>query len=287
MNIQFTNLFNVEFVPTGHFYSAVPSIETRTDYACSWEERRLVKSLPGITIDEEAEQAHLDRIATTARSCSFPQHKTEGWRYYFENPAYSYGDSLSLHAMLLHLKPKQVIEVGSGYSSAMMLDTNEKWLSGSTALTFIEPYPDLLKSLFKNEDYQKHTIREEGVQETPLDLFLSLEADDILFIDSTHVSKLGSDVNRLFLEIIPALHPGVCVHVHDICWPFNYPPQWLQEGRAWNEAYLLQALLQHNTRYKIEYFSDHALRTRTDWVAKEAPLLERNPGAHIWFKINK
>ena len=245
----------------------------------------MATSIQGIFIDNSAQKNHLERIKNASIDCPFPKNKTEGWRYFFENPTYSYGDALSLHAMLLYLRPKQVVEVGSGFSSAMMLDTNDKWLFGATSFSFIEPYPELLKSLFTSNDVERHTIREEGVQQTPLSVFSSLEAGDILFIDSTHVSKLGSDVNRLFLEIIPRLHQGVWVHVHDIFWPFDYPPDWLHEGRAWNEAYLLQALLLHNPRYRIEYFSDYALRNRMDWVVKEVPLVARNPGAHIWFQI--
>jgi|ERR1041384_1342521 hypothetical protein len=44
----------------------------------------------------------------------------------------------------------------------------------------------------------------------------------------------------------PALKvaPGVYVHFHDVCFPFEYPEEWMCQGRAWNEAYLLRAFLQ-------------------------------------------
>ena len=84
-----------------------------------------------------------------------------------------------------------------------------------------------------------------------VDTFKSLEKDDILFVDSSHVSKVGSDTHYLFFEVMPTLSSGVLVDVHDIFWPFEYPADWIREGRAWNEAYLLRAFLSFNPAFKI------------------------------------
>jgi hypothetical protein len=74
----------------------------------------------------------------------------------------------------------------------------------------------------------------------------------VLFIDSSHVSKVGGDVNFLFLEVLPRLRPGVIVHLHDVFLPAEYPRDWVVEkGRFWTEQYLLQAFLTFNDAWEI------------------------------------
>ena len=90
------------------------------------------------------------------------------------------------------------------------------------------------------------------VQESPDSVFLDLEPSDILFIDGSHITKTGSDVNHLFLRILPRLPKGVIVHIHDICLPFEYPQYWSQEVYCyWNEQYVLAALLANSTKYEV------------------------------------
>ena len=112
------------------------------------------------------------------------------------------------------------------------------------------------------------TIHETIVQNLPIELFTTLEANDILFIDSSHVLKLGSDVSLLFLEVLPRLRPGVVVHIHDIATSFEYPLEWYEEGRAWNEAPALRAFLAFNQAYEILYFCDYMNRFQTEAVAR-------------------
>ncbi len=128
----------------------------------------------------------------------FRAQKTAGMRYYFENPAYSYSDAILLHCMLRHVRPKRIIEIGSGFSSCATLDTNEIFFDNAIATTFIEPFPALLLSLITEEDRKRITIIPRRLQDVDLAEFAQLEAGDILFIDSTHVSKVNSDVNRIF-----------------------------------------------------------------------------------------
>lgn len=111
-----------------------------------------------------------------------------------------------------------------------------------------------------------------------------MEANDILFIDSTHVSKVNSDVNRLFFEILPRLKSGVYIHLHDIFYPFTYPNQWLQEKRSWNEAYILHAFLQFNTNFKIIFFNTCLNYLYPDDFAKILPLSQNNTGGSIWIQ---
>ena len=158
---------------------------------------------------------------------------------------------MGLFTMIQILRPSQVIEVGSGYTSAMLLDLNEIYMDKSMTLTFIEPYPEKLKELLKPDDDIK--LLQQRLQDVPMEFFETLYSGDVLFIDSIHVSKEGSDVYYRFFEILPKLRRGVVVHLHDIFYPFTYPHDWVVNGRVWNETYLLRAFLQYNNDFEISY----------------------------------
>jgi hypothetical protein len=111
-----------------------------------------------------------------------------------------------------------------------------------------------------------------------------LEANDILFIDSSHVSKAGSDVNHLFFTVLPRLKPGVLVHVHDVFYPFEYPLGWLRQGRAWNELYLLRAFLQYNTAFEMLFFNSFLWKHHKEQLAAKLPRMATNPGGSIWLR---
>lgn len=170
----------------------------------------------------------------------------------------------------------------------MMLDTDERHLGSATEFTFIEPYPDRLHRLLRDSDRSRGRIRivEETVQAVPDRVFSELEAGDILFIDSSHVVSTGGDVNRLLLELVPALPAGVRVHVHDIFWPFDYPEVWLEEGRFWSETYLLHALLIGNRALSVDVFTSYLFWTQHDEVARRAPAWDAigSGGVSIWLR---
>jgi hypothetical protein len=123
------------------------------------------------------------------------------------------------------------------------------------------------------------------VQEVGLDRFASLDAGDILFVDSSHVAKIGSDVNHILFEILPRLPQGVLIHFHDMFYPFEYPREWLElESRFWNEDYLVRAFLQHNTAFTIRIW-DHFLGTiYPEKLAECLPLSVKNIGGSLWLE---
>ncbi len=242
---------NLRFVPPGHFYSPIPSLdEVKRDELKIFSS--VNKKISGLELHETEQLKLLNSFIPYYREMPFQSERIDGLRYYFENPAYSYSDAILLHCMIRFVEPKRIIEVGSGYSSCMTLDTNELFFNNSIDTTFIEPYPELLMSLIKDSDRSKITIIPSRLQDVDLSVFQTLQANDILFIDSTHVSKINSDVNYVFFEILPRLSSGVRVHFHDIFFPFEYPKEWVYEGRAWNEAYLLRAFLQYNGAFRVE-----------------------------------
>ena len=271
------------FVPPGHFYSPIPSLADVDSDA-----ERLFgdppRALPGIELAEDRQLELLESFIDFHSELPFTPERTEGLRYFYDNSAYSYSDAILLHCMIRHARPARIVEVGSGYSSCMILDTNDLHFGGAIETTFIEPYPELLESLIGDDDRDTVRIIPERLQDVSLDEFTRLEAGDILFIDSTHVSKIGSDVNQVMFEILPRLAPGVFVHVHDIFHPFEYPRYWIEEGRAWNEIYLLRAFLQFNEAFEIVLLNTFMEHFHEDFFAEHLPLCLENRGGSIWLR---
>lgn len=265
----------------GHFYSPIPSVEE-----IRRREAELFgdppPSLPGIDLREDAQLALVERLKAFYAEMPFPRVKSDGTRFWFDNWAYSYADAIFLYSMLRHLRPRRVIEIGSGFSSAAMLDTNERFLGNSIELTFIDPDPSTVRALLQPGD--RAEIVALPLQDVPLTRFDALEANDILFVDSTHVAKTGSDVNRILFDILPRLRPGVVVHFHDMFYPFEYPKEWVYEGRAWNEDYIVRAFLEFNSAFEIVLFGTYLIRFHREWFAREMPLCLENPGGSLWIR---
>jgi predicted O-methyltransferase YrrM len=203
--------------------------------------------------------------------------KQPGPRYTRDNPNFPLADALALYTMLEHFRPKRFIEVGSGYSSFAALDAVEH-LGLDTSLTFIEPHPpDFLAS-----DPRLLVSR---LQSVPTSTFEELESGDILFIDSSHVAKTGSDVVDYLFRIFPALKPGVVVHIHDIFFPFEYPRAWIaDQNRSWNEAYFLRAFLHANPNWQVLFLFDWFYKCRRDALAAAMPECIEHRGGSLWLR---
>ncbi len=273
----------VQFVPLGHYYSPVPSLEE-----IERDRARLFgpppRELPGIELNEQGQLELLRSFANLYQELPFPIDREPGLRYWFDNPSYSYSDAIFLYCMLRHARPRRIVEVGCGYSSCVILDTNERFLGDRARCTFVDPYPDLLLDLLREGDLARVRLLRSRLQDVPLKEFLGLEANDVLVVDSTHVAKVGSDVQHLFNEILPRLRSGVYVHFHDVFYPFEYPEEWIREGRAWTEAYLLRAFLAFNREFEIVAFNTYLERFHRQWFERHMPLCLRNEGASIWLR---
>jgi len=273
---------NQRFEP-GHFYSPIPSLdEIRKD------EQQIFgsagKNVPGVELHESDQMRLLEQFLPYYEEMPFQPQKVKGLRYYFENPSYSYCDAIFLYCMIRFLRPRRIIEVGSGFSSCVTLDTNELFFDGTIMTTFIDPYPELLMSLIKETDKGKIEIVPSRLQDIDIGVFKKLEANDILFIDSTHVSKINSDVNRIFFSILPILSPGVYVHFHDIMFPFEYPRDWVYQGIAWNEAYMLRAFLQFNNSFRVVLMNTFMENFHMPFFEEKMPVCLKNGGGHIWIR---
>ncbi len=274
-------------VPAGHFYSPIVSsaeIKRREDQIYPTP----TKILPGINLNETNQLKLIEEaFSKYGLAHSFSPTQVENSRYFYENNYFKLTDATGLYMMLCQFKPKKIIEIGSGFSSAVTLDTIESSFENQPEITFIEPFPERLKSLLKSTD-KNITIFEKDLQDVPVDFFKSLEANDILFIDSTHVSKTGSDVNYFLFEIFPVLNPGVLIHVHDIFYPFEYPKDWVIYGNGrfgWNEAYILRAFLTNQNNYEIVLFNNYLQTFHEKWLsANVPPYCNHGKGASIWLR---
>jgi hypothetical protein len=272
-----------EVFPSGHYYSPYPDLEEiRRNEARSFGS--VPRELTEIDMREAAQLALLEQFALLYSGIPFGDEPRPGLRYHYQNPAYSYSDAIMLHCMLRTLAPQRLVEIGSGYSSCVTLDTNQYFLDHRLQTTFIDPFPDLLEALISGDDAASTTIIAKPLQEVDIAVFEQLGENDVLFVDSTHVGKVGSDVNRLLFEIFPALAPGVVIHLHDIFYPFEYPKEWIYEGRAWNEAYLIRAFLQYNSRFQIVLMNTFMSHFFRDFFESRMPLCLRNTGASLWLR---
>jgi hypothetical protein len=275
------------WAPIGHFYSPFPSLPNAERH---FDRMRAIDagSLPGIDLrvaQQRALLAELDEFATSLTFNDTEQSaKASGWRYWSDNPAYGDSDARFLTSLLNHFRPKRLIELGCGYSSAVTLDARERCSLPDLEITFLDPYPELLETLFRDNDRSTVNVLPIGTQDVDLDLVRELEENDVLFIDSTHVSKPGSDVNRIFFEILPALRPGVLIHLHDIFSHFEYPETWIREQRGWTEQYILRAFLQFNTAFEVVLWPNFLFSLDPAAMVDRYPAMVRNCGGAIWLR---
>lgn len=269
--------------PNGHFYSPVFSIEDIKSRQDEIWKNVATDGIRGIDLRAEEQQKLAGALSRFYSELPFTHEKQKGLRYQFDNGYYSYTDGIVLYSVMRYFQPKRIIEVGSGFSSAVMLDTNELFFENKIDLTFIDPYPERLLDVMTEHDQKYTTLIESDVQKISLDIFKNLQAGDILFIDSTHVSKTGSDVNYILFEILPVLNSGVLIHFHDIFYPFEYPKEWVFNGINWNENYILKAFLMYNTDFEIKLFSDYLHRHHKDCFSA-MPLTYTNTGGNLWIQ---
>jgi hypothetical protein len=233
-----------------HYYSPVPDIQ-KLKQKNVW----VVPENPqifGVPVDLDEQFALVQALGNQyGAECLWPEQAASG--YYAQNPTFGYSSACILHTWIRHFKPARVIEVGSGYSSIITtaaLEMNNRETGCQVDFTAIEPFPR--RSLLANLPGLTQLIQK-PVEDVPLTFFSSLQAGDLLFLDSSHVVRIGGDINFLYLHVLPSLAPGVMVHIHDIHLPYEYPQSYYlgEHKYFWTEQYLLHAFLQHNEAYKV------------------------------------
>lgn len=242
--------------PSGHFYSpVVDPAEVEADLSRIWPEPPV--DVAGVDFNDASHR----HVLGTLFPRFYPDfdYPEEGAgdddlsAYYIRNSQFSWLDARTLFVLLRAWRPARIIEVGSGYSTLLIRDVARRFLGDACSIIAIEPFPRPFLSKIGVD------LIEAKVQAVPHAVFETLGDGDILFIDSSHVSKTGSDINYLFFEIFPKLKPGVRIHIHDIFLPADYPKEWvIDENRSWNEQYLLRALLMYSVRFRVVFGCAHA-----------------------------
>ena len=208
------------------------------------------RDLPGVNLNLDNQLNFLKKFkySDELKLLNFKK-KTENIGYYLENNFFMGGDADIYYQMIRHFKPKNIIEIGSGYSSLVAseaIDYNLKIDGFKSTLTCVEP--------FENKWLENNGINviREKIEDLAPELLEKLNENDILFVDSSHVVKPQGDILKIYLEIFPKLSKGVIIHIHDIFTPRDYPSKWLkEENRFYNEQYLFEAIMDHSSRYNV------------------------------------
>lgn len=235
-SFHFFERLGVHVTPV-HYYSPIP--DTRGLDRAVFENDF---SLTGVAMNEEEQLRWLESVGGKYGEEFSPR----------ENSGLSLADSFMLYATLRERKPEMMVEIGSGESTRISLEALQKNKEEGHPCRFyaVEPYPgDYLRGI----DLSWFTLIEKNVEKTDLDF---LAGADVLFIDSSHVSRIGGDVNFEMLELVPRLKRGALIHWHDIMIPGNYWRDWTMEGnKFWNESYFLHAFLLFNSAFRVRWAS--------------------------------
>ena len=269
-----------------NYYSAVPNVAELEETL--WSEPRLPAA---VDLRDGAQLELLDLVSARYRNelSRFPREAPTADCPFFLNNRNFFGvDAEMLYVIVRDHRPRRIIEIGSGFStllSSLAIERNkEEDPLYECQFVAIEPFPrNQLFSQCKNLS----ELIELPVQKVPLGRFGELGANDILFIDSSHVSRLGSDVNFELLEIVPRLRSGVLIHVHDIFIPFEYPKNWaIEEGWFWNEQYMLEAFLSFNRCFEIVWAGSYMHWKFPERVAAAFGPYEVTPAppASLWMR---
>jgi SAM-dependent methyltransferase/predicted O-methyltransferase YrrM len=273
----------VRFEP-GHYYSPMYDAREIADRKAQvWPSKP--RPTPDIDWRDEAQVELCDEVFAAKRPLDFrSEEPTDPSEYWALNSQYRPLDAWVLGALLRHLRPASMIEVGCGYSSLVTARVNREDLAGSLKFVCIEPYPRqfLVDGVAGISD-----LRVEAIQDVPLELFEGLGAGDVLFIDTSHTVKTGGDVTWIFHEILPRLAPGVYVHIHDVFLPGDYPEEWVMEGWGWNESYLVRSFLSYNSAFEVVWGSQYMVQHHPESVQRAFPDQEKyvdRAGAALWIR---
>ncbi len=242
--------------------------------------------LPGIDFNIDAQLGILDKFNFNNELLEFSLEKTEDLCFYYHNGSFESGDAEYLYNMIRLIKPGRFVEIGCGFSTLMAQNAIKRNIAEDAGYSYdhvcIEP--------FENAWLNKLDVKliREKVESVPKEIFKDLRANDMLFIDSSHIIRPQGDVLFLFLELLPALNSGVYVHIHDIFTPKDYPPSMIVEGaKLFNEMYIMESLLSMNNSFRVIAALNYLKHNHFNELAAKCPVLsnehEREPGS-FWIQ---
>lgn len=268
--------------PPGHYHSPLLDISASNEGQIAGDD---ISSWQNVDLNETGQREFYRHHLNDTDRLHFPANPHPEWRYHSANDWFPAADAFLLSAVVRQNRPRRILEVGSGYSTAVVLDTLDR-TGTQPEILLVEPFPDRLQTLLRPGDSNRFRLLQSSVQDVPLEEFESLSAGDILFVDSSHVAKPGSDVTFLVLRVLPVIQPGVWIHFHDMFFPESYPAEWNLEGRAWNESLFLRAFLIGNRDFQVRVFHAFARCQFEDpyWIS--APELRTSTGSSLWLSRN-
>ena len=244
------------------------------------------RRIPALDMNEPVQIDLLRHFRWAHELAVIPLVRTSESRFAFAETQYGHGDADTLYNFVRHFRPARIFEIGSGDSTLVaqlaIARNRVEDPSYSCRQVCIEPYANPWLESTGAE------IVRERVEHVDLELFKSLQANDILFIDSSHVIRPFGDVLREFHEIVPSVAPGVLVHIHDVFTPKDYPAKWLKEDRKlWNEQYLLEAFLAFNSEFEVIFATNWLASTHGDALKRACghpeKIVAANPSS-FWFR---
>jgi len=247
------------------------------------------RSLPGINMNEAGQMEWLAQFDYAEELSCIPLNPSADEAFYYRNPNFSEGDAECLYSLIRLKKPRRIIEIGSGYSTMMarlaIRQNQREDAAYACHHICIEPYEMQWLDAVQGIEVIRRKV--EGMD---IAFFRQLEANDMLFIDSSHVIRPQGDVLTEYLAILPVLNPGVLIHIHDIFTPHDYLDHWLfDEIKLWNEQYLLEAFLSCNSQFEIILALNYLSHRHPDKLAEKFPMLrgqvETIEPRSIWIRV--
>jgi hypothetical protein len=264
-----------------NYYSSIPSY---ADIANSFEYNSPEPPYQNDKIfDKEYLMGQIKELIvySTEFNPALEKNNNDNSQFYWQNDQFSYCDAMAYYCLIRKLKPKNIIEIGSGFSTLVASEAIKKNNTGR--IHCFEPFP---RNFLQNND--SIILHQQIAQSiTPADLNSIMGNGDILFIDSTHTVKTGSDCNHIYLRLLPNITKDIYVHVHDVFLPFGLPQNWLEDLQIyWTEQYILYAFLTDNPKTKVffsSYYSYHFIKNLlAEMMGDKFPI----GGGSLWFKYN-
>jgi hypothetical protein len=262
------------------YYSPIPDLRGLSP--ATWSE---ADPMRGIGFDIDAQVAFLEaELSDSLMEFGSDEMVDARYRYDVDNPSYLPPDAQVLFAVIRRLRPRTIVELGSGQTSRVIAQACRMNAADGHESIYraFDPFPTAIDAGLPG---LSELVRIDA-QKVPEEVFANLKSGDVLFVDTTHTVKVGSEVNRIILRILPQLAPGVFVHFHDIYLPYEYPRFLFEEyALYWAEKYLLQAFLCMNPEFEV-VCAVHALCRDRPRAAAAAGLAieDQKEGCAFWIR---
>lgn len=251
-----------------NFYSGIPSIEeinSSFEYRDSLPPYDLSTIFDGDFLREELKNLipYSSKFQSSNVQSIGDKNICTEFKFSFNNTQFTGTDAIAYFSYITKVQPKKIIEIGSGFSTLVAIEARY-FLKSDVSVVCIEPYPrNFIKDLKSSSEI---ILIKKKLQEITLNEFDAMLSDgDLLFIDSTHAVKTGSDVLYLYLKILPFIRKKIFIHIHDIFLPYGMPKEWLLNAqRYWTEQYLVMAWILDNHRIRVLFGSSFHEKNNPD-----------------------